>query len=66
MITKKEAWEALEKASKLVGFASEARDIPDNLRDRLIEAMATLIWTSESIKCPTCGAWRTQSHDTNG
>jgi hypothetical protein len=58
MITKQQAWEAIEKASKLTGYASESRDIPDHLRDKLIDVLAALVWVSQSIRCPSCGNWQ--------
>ena len=54
---KQKAWEALEKAIRLVGAASETADIPDDLRGELMTALAALVWVSQSIRCPTCGRW---------
>ena len=54
---KQKAWEALEKAIRLVGAASETDDMPDALRGELMTALAALVWVSQSIRCPTCGRW---------
>ena len=54
---KQKAWEALEKAIRLVGAASETADMPDALRGELMTALAALVWVSQSIRCPTCGRW---------
>ena len=54
---KQKAWEALEKAIRLVGAASETADMPDALRGELMTALAALVWVSHSIRCPTCGRW---------
>jgi len=54
---KQKAWEDLAKAIRLVGAASETADMPDALRGKLIDALAALVWVSQSIRCPTCGSW---------
>ena len=55
---KQKSWENLEKAIRLVGAASESADIPANLRGELINALAALVWVSQSIRCPACRCWR--------
>jgi len=54
---KQKVWEALEKAIRLVGAASETADMPDALRGELMTALAALVWVSQNIRCPTCGRW---------
>jgi hypothetical protein len=54
---KQKTRENLEKAIRLVGAASESADIPANLRGELCNALAALVWVSQSIRCPTCGCW---------
>ena len=49
-------WQSLEKAIRLVGTASESAGIPANLRGELIDALAALVWVSQSIRCPACGS----------
>ena len=51
-------WEDLEKAIRLVGSASETADIPADLRGELINALAALVWTAQSVRCPGCRCWR--------
>jgi hypothetical protein len=60
MISIEQAWESLEKASELVGYASEADNLPPKLRDELLKALAAIVWTSQSIRCPCCGSWTLQ------
>ena len=56
-VNKRKTWQALEEAIRLVGAASESADIPANLRGELINALAALVWVSQSIRCPACGCW---------
>jgi hypothetical protein len=51
-------WQALMEAARLVGRASELDGIPDDLRAELIDTLANLTWTAQSIRCPLCGSWR--------
>jgi hypothetical protein len=55
---KQKTWEALERAIRLVGAASESADIPANLRGELINALTALVWAAQDIRCPACGCWR--------
>jgi len=56
--TAAKTWQSLERAAKLVGHASELSDLPEGLRGRLMDLLADLVWTAQSIRCPTCGSWR--------
>jgi hypothetical protein len=55
-------WQALEKAARLVGHASELSDLPDSLRSRLLDILADLVWAAEDVRCPLCGSWRKGGH----
>ena len=57
-VNKQKTWEALERAIRDVGAASESAGIPANLRGELINVLAALVWVSQSIRCPACGCWR--------
>jgi hypothetical protein len=60
----RQVWQDLEKAISLVGAASEADGMPDNLRDELLNALGALVWVSQSLRCPACGSWRVQESRT--
>ena len=51
-------WEDLEKAIRLVGAVSESAGLPDGLRGELIKALAALVWTAQSVRCPGCRCWQ--------
>ena len=54
---RQKTWEALKRAIRDVGAASESADIPANLRGELLKSLAALVWVAQSIRCPACGCW---------
>jgi hypothetical protein len=55
---KHKVWQSLERAIQLVGAASESADIPADLRGKLINSLAALVWVNQRLRCPACGCWR--------